>query len=68
MRSLAKLTTVSWIEHLRCPMCGKTGDAEISEIAPFVNRFDKIPDGFEVLTYERGSDFRCGTCLVPVAP
>lgn len=58
----------SWIEHLRCPRCGKTGDAELFEISPFNNGFRKVPEGFEVVTSEFGSDFNCKTCGIPVAP
>jgi hypothetical protein len=28
-----------WIEHLRCPRCGKTGDAQLYEIGRFNNGF-----------------------------
>jgi hypothetical protein len=56
--------TADWIEHLRCPRCGKTGDAELFEISPFKNEFRKIPEGFIVVE----GDFRCSACAIPVAP
>jgi hypothetical protein len=56
-----------WIEHLRCPKCRKTGDAELFEISPFNNGFRRIPDGFKVVTVPYGKDFYCETCEVPVA-
>jgi hypothetical protein len=62
------MDTTSWIEHLRCPWCGKTGYAELFEISQFNNEFRKVPDGFEVVTTEFGSDLRCKDCRIPVAP
>jgi hypothetical protein len=58
-----------WIEHLRCPKCSKTGDAELFEISPFNNGFRRVPDdGFKVAALGYGKDFYCGTCDIPVAP
>lgn len=65
---LSLMTESHWIEHIRCPRCGKTGDAELSEIATFENRFDRVPVGFKVVTNTYGSDFHCETCNIPVAP
>lgn len=56
----------TWIEHLRCPLCGKTGDAELVELSQFNNEFLKVPEGFEVFTNEFGRDFNCATCKMPV--
>jgi hypothetical protein len=57
-----------WIEHLRCPRCAKTGDAELFEISPFNNGFRKVPDGFKVVTGPFGKDLHCVACVIPVAP
>lgn len=58
----------TWTEFLRCPRCPRTGYARLSEITPFRNRIDRVPEGFEILHDERGSDFQCTTCRVPVLP
>lgn len=55
-----------WIEHLRCPRCSKTGDAELVELSPFNNDFLTVPEGFEIITNEYGRDFGCVTCKIPV--
>ena len=57
---------ISWIEHLRCPKCRKTGDAELYEISQFNNGFRKVPDGFKVIVGEFGSEFYCATCDIPL--
>jgi hypothetical protein len=60
-----------WTEQLRCPMCGKTGSAKLSqgddEETPTA---DSVPDGFEVVSRKRGYgiDFICTSCRVPVDP
>lgn len=38
-----------WTENLRCSDCGKTGPAALSEISPFDNGFDTVPEGFKVV-------------------
>jgi hypothetical protein len=55
-----------WVEHLRCPKCVKTGDAELFEISPFNNGFRRIPDGSKVVTVQYGKEFHCETCDIPV--
>jgi hypothetical protein len=60
------MTDLSWIEHLRCPRCGKTGDAELYEISRFNNGFRHIPDGFKVVLNQYGGDFCCEACAIPV--
>ena len=58
-----------WNEELRCPECGKTGVASLSQSddaeIPTINR---VPDGFKVITTEYGPDFHCGTCNIAVSP
>lgn len=55
----------TWTEFLRCPRSQRTGHAQLSEILPFRNRIDLVPEGFEILHDERGNDFQCKTCRVP---
>lgn len=58
----------TWTEHLVCPHCGRTGQAELSENGQFDNSFDVIPEGFTVMSGVRGRDFQCDGCHVPVHP
>jgi hypothetical protein len=55
-----------WVEHLRCPKCRKTGDAELFEISPFNYGFRRIPVGPKVVTVQYGKEFHCETCDIPV--
>ena len=61
--------TDQWNEELRCPECGKTGIASLSQgddaDTPTVL---SVPDGFKVISTEYGPDFHCGTCNIAVAP
>jgi hypothetical protein len=61
--------TEAWDEKLRCPSCGKTGMASLSQSnddnTPTVH---SVPDGFKAVQTEYGPDFRCGTCDVAVDP
>lgn len=61
------MAMASWIEHLKCPRCGKTGEAELFEISPFNNGFRKVPEGFMVVVGEYGSEFYCIACGIPEA-
>ena len=56
-----------WDETLRCPTCGKTGRASLTngDDAPIVQA---VPDGFKAVAAEYGPDFRCTACNVPVKP
>jgi hypothetical protein len=58
-----------WNEQLRCPNCGKTGIASLSQgqsdDTPTVH---SVPDGFKVVDSRYGPDLRCGTCDVAVDP
>jgi hypothetical protein len=58
-----------WNEELRCPECGKTGLASLSQSdgadTPTIHR---VPDGFKVVATQYGPDFYCGICNVAVAP
>jgi hypothetical protein len=62
------MTDARWIEHVRCPNCGKTGQAELVEVSQFNNRFEIVPIGFKVITEQYGSNLYCETCNVPVVP
>ncbi len=53
-------------EILKCPRCGKSGQAELTEVDFFTISFDLIPEGFKVVEGPFGSDFKCGTCNIPV--
>jgi predicted RNA-binding Zn-ribbon protein involved in translation (DUF1610 family) len=58
-----------WTEKLRCPNCGKTGVASISQsdiyAPPFV---EAVPDGFKVANNANGMTFQCEDCGVEVVP
>jgi len=62
----------SWVEHLRCPNCRKTGEARLS--APDENSWDiqvdSVPEGFKVVGKIVGSayssNFYCSSCDSPV--
>jgi hypothetical protein len=62
------MNITNWVEHLRCPTCRKTGDAELFEVSPFNNRLSRISDGFKVVTVQYGKEFYCETCDIPVVP
>jgi hypothetical protein len=61
--------TEEWDEDLRCPQCGKTGTASLSQPngdqAPTVQN---VSDGFKVISTQYGPGFHCGTCNIAVAP
>ena len=58
--------TKIWIEHFTCPKCGKTGDAELSEVSQFENHFETVPAGFKIVEGLFGSDLECETCKVAI--
>jgi hypothetical protein len=58
-----------WDEKLRCPSCGKTGTARLSQAnGDNMPTVLSIPDGFKVVLTEYGPNFRCGTCDIAVDP
>jgi hypothetical protein len=61
--------TDQWNEKLRCPNCGKTGIASLSQgqgdDTPMVQ---VVPDGFKLVKTQYGPDFHCGTCNIAVDP
>jgi hypothetical protein len=58
-----------WNEQLRCPNCGKTGIASLSqsegERTPTVQ---SVSDGFKVVQTQHGPNLQCETCNVSVDP
>jgi hypothetical protein len=46
-----------WIENLRCPVCRKTGAARLSQADGWNAHVDSVPEGFEVVRLEYGSNF-----------
>ena len=55
-----------WYENLRCPTCGKTGKASLSQDNDDEPTIQILPDGFKVVATEHGPDFSCLTCDVAV--
>jgi hypothetical protein len=50
---------------LKCPMCGRTGLAEMSDdkasnIGDYHTRIEAVPEGFEI----KGNDVICSACQV----
>ena len=59
-----------WIEALKCPTCGKTGVAEVSQTdeLSWDTEVGFVARGFQVLQLEYGIGFYCISCSVPVEP
>jgi hypothetical protein len=55
-----------WYENLRCPACGRTGKASLSQDDDDTPTIPVLPDGFKVVATEHGPDFRCLTCDIAV--
>jgi hypothetical protein len=53
-----------WVENLRCPNCGKTGAARLSQEDGWNVHVDSVPEGFNVVR----SNFCCALCDCPVDP
>jgi hypothetical protein len=68
LRDVAPMTQDRWIEHLKCPNCGKTGNIELSEAGRFECRYDVVPAGFKVVYGLFGTDVECETCNRPIVP
>jgi hypothetical protein len=61
--------TDEWNEKLRCPKCGKTGMASLSQGDDAdIPAVQSVPDGFKVVATLHGPDFQCTTCNVAVVP
>jgi hypothetical protein len=68
-------TRDQWTENLRCPACGRTGSAELSQAngqafhdGDQAVRVDHVSEGFKAVQFEYGSNFYCSYCDSPVAP
>ena len=57
-----------WNESLRCPTCGKTGKASLSQDSDDAPTVQFIPDGFKVVATASGLNFHCESCDVAVKP
>ena len=55
-----------WNENLRCPTCGKTGMASLSQDNSDAPTVELVPDGFKVVITEHGPNFHCEICEVAV--
>jgi len=63
------MTTDEWNEKLRCPQCGKTGMAGLSQSDDADRPTAQIvPDGFKVVATTFGPNFHCTACNVAVVP
>jgi hypothetical protein len=61
--------TDEWNEELRCPECGKTGMASLSQAkGDDMPTVQSVPEGFKVVNTEYGPHFHCGACDIPAAP
>ena len=62
-------TTDEWNEKLRCPKCGKTGMAILSQRDDAdIPTVQSVPQGFKVVATSYGPNFHCGACKVAVLP
>jgi hypothetical protein len=57
-----------WYENLRCPTCGKTGKASLSQENEDAPTVDLVQGGFKIVNTKHGPNFNCGTCDVAVMP
>ena len=57
-----------WNESLRCPTCGKTGRASLSQDSGDMPTVLSVPDGFKIVATRYGPNFQCTTCNVAVVP
>ena len=57
-----------WNESLRCPICGKTGRASLSQDNGDAPSVLSVPDGFKIVATQYGPNFQCTTCDVAVKP
>src|SRR5215211_3016396 len=46
-----------WNETVRCPVCGKTGRASLSQDNDDTPIIQLVPDGFKVVSTRHGPDF-----------
>lgn len=61
--------TDEWTEQLRCPNCGKTGMASLSQgDGDKTHTVVIVPVGFKVVKSKHGQDFHCVACNVAAEP
>jgi hypothetical protein len=61
--------TDEWNEKLRCPKCGRTGTASLSQSDDTnIPTVHSVPDGFKVVATSDAPNFHCASCNVPVVP
>jgi len=61
----------SWVETLKCPNCGKTGSAELSQSDRYAfirgdrrTSPDRVPAGFKIVEGAEDIDLFCKKCNV----
>jgi hypothetical protein len=59
-----------WVEDLRCPQCGKLGQAQLSteDWYSWAVRADSTPVGFKFVRSGDTNNFHCTLCARPVEP
>jgi hypothetical protein len=58
-----------WVEGLLCPVCGKSGLADLSQMDDsFDIQVDSVAEGFRVFESMHGIIFYCSSRNVPVEP
>jgi hypothetical protein len=61
--------TDEWNEKLRCPNCGKTGTASLSQSDDTnMATVHSVPDGFKVVATSYAPNFHCASCNVAGVP
>jgi hypothetical protein len=61
--------TDQWDETIRCPQCGNTGMASLSQfLDAMMPTVDRISDGFKAVLTDYGPDFHCRPCDIAVDP
>jgi hypothetical protein len=66
---IASLMADTWNETLRCPVCGKTGLARVSQHPTDETlAFECVPEGFMVVMGRYSPNFYCRRCDVPAEP
>jgi hypothetical protein len=68
--SYLRMARDNWVEILRCPHCGKIGTAQLStaDDHSWTVQVDSIPNGFQFIQCEDGSNFYCASCDCAAEP
>ena len=59
-RNSRRWLTDEWNESLRCPICGKTGKASLSQDNDDAPTVQSVPDGFKVVATHSQRPATCG--------